>query len=522
MVEEAEPSFPRRIGRYEILGFLASGGMAEIFLGCLRGPMGVDRPVVIKRILPHLARQRAFVDMFLDEARIVAGIRHPNVVDVLELGHEHGELFLVMEYLEGESVGGVSRRLGARGETMNPSLAAYVSAQACAGLHAAHELTDSEGKKRDLVHRDVSPQNIFVTYKGAVTVLDFGIATSADRVARTETGVVKGKHEYMSPEQWRGERLDRRSDIFSLGIVLYELSTGRRLFKRPGQMLIMKAICDEPILPPSTLVQAYPEALERVVMRALARRREDRYASCADMRRDLGAVLRDLHAETPEDDLARLMERIFADRIEEKTEMLRGVGAPSGVSRLVAAEADAGFELPSIDTSATNTTTVIDTPGRRGPPARIALAGVIVCSALGLAYAWRLTHAPVPPAAPVVEHATVSAPSSPPPDGSARTVSLYVESSTGTRVSIDGRDIGPTPLEMRIPLSETPVRLELRKDGYVTLVESVVPNVDLRLRLPLSPSPRVVRPARPRSPLPSAASGPTPSASPASTSFRPW
>jgi hypothetical protein len=186
------------------------------------------------------------------------------------------------------------------------------------------------------------------------------------------------------------------------------------------------------------------------------------------------------------------------------------------VSRIVAADADTAFELPSIGTSATNASTVIDTPRRRAgrPLAGIALAGVLVCGALGLTYAWRRTHMPAPPASPVFEQA--SAPRSlPPPEVSARTVSLSIESTPGARVSIDGRDVGPTPLEVSLPVSEAPVRVELRKDGYVTLVESVVPNVDLRLKLPLSPSPRIVRPARPRAPAPSAAVAPTPS-------FRPW
>ncbi len=183
--------------------------------------------------------------MFVDEARIVAGIRHPNVVAVQELAHEGDELFLVMEYLEGESVGGVARRLVTRGESLRRSLAAFVIAEACAGLHAAHELVDDEGLPRDLVHRDVSPQNVFVTYSGQVKVLDFGVAKAANRNTQTEAGQVKGKFAYMSPEQCLGKPLDRRSDIFGLGIVLWELSTGRRLFKRGSEHLTFKAKGEE-------------------------------------------------------------------------------------------------------------------------------------------------------------------------------------------------------------------------------------------------------------------------------------
>ncbi|HZO16082.1 MAG TPA: serine/threonine-protein kinase, partial [Polyangiaceae bacterium] len=161
-------SLPDSIGGYEVVGRLAVGGMAEIFLGRQRGPHGFVRPVVIKRILPHLSHESAFVDMFLDEARIVAGIRHPNVVQIHEFGSESGELFLVMEYLEGENVGGILRRLWSHDRAMDPALAIHILAEACSGLHAAHELCDESGRPRQIVHRDVTPQNIFVTYDAAV------------------------------------------------------------------------------------------------------------------------------------------------------------------------------------------------------------------------------------------------------------------------------------------------------------------------------------------------------------------
>ena len=311
-----------RIGRYQILGTLGAGGMAEVLLGRLVGPSGFERLVVVKRILPHLAGRRAFVDMFLDEARVVAQIRHPNVVTVHELGNEDGELFLVMEYLDGESAGGLLRRLSVKRERLPFAVAAYVVAEACAGLHAAHELTSPTGESLHVVHRDVSPQNVFVTYSGAVKVLDFGIALAGDRQTRTEAGQIKGKFEYMSPEQWREEPLDRRADVFALGIVLYELSTGHRLFRRATHLETLEAICEAPIPKPSTLVPDYPPLLERVCMRALERNREDRYATAADMRRELLPFVNAEDLE-PEATLARVMAKTFADRIEEKRSMVR-------------------------------------------------------------------------------------------------------------------------------------------------------------------------------------------------------
>src|SRR5579859_5578064 len=209
---------PRRIGRYDVVGLLAIGGMAEVFLGRIQGPNGFQRPVVIKRILPHLSRQKPFVDMFVDEARIVARLHHPNIVQVFEHGCCDGELFLAMEYLEGESLAGVLRRAKVRGTRIAYEVAAHIVAGACAGLHAAHELADPDGVPCELVHRDVSPQNILVTYGGHVKVLDFGVAKVRDRAAaRTEAGQLKGKFAYMAPEQTDNRPIDRRADIFSIG-----------------------------------------------------------------------------------------------------------------------------------------------------------------------------------------------------------------------------------------------------------------------------------------------------------------
>src|SRR5262245_24036371 len=201
------------VGSFEIVGHLATGGMAEILLGRASGPSGFERIAVIKRVLPHLASEPRFAQMFLDEARIAALIRHPNVVQIHELACEGDQLFIVMEYLEGESVAGLLRRLIAQQTRLPPALAAHIVAEACCGLHAAHELVDHSGRPLGVVHRDVSPQNIFVTYDGAVKVLDFGIAVARDRVTKTETGQLKGKFEYMAPEQCLGKALDRRADL---------------------------------------------------------------------------------------------------------------------------------------------------------------------------------------------------------------------------------------------------------------------------------------------------------------------
>jgi serine/threonine-protein kinase len=336
-----------RIGRYEIAGKLTTGGMAEIFLGRLTGPRGFEKPVVIKRILGHL-RSMTFAEMFLDEARIVADIRHPNVVQVFDFGEEAGELFIAMEYLEGESLGGILRRLWATQGALDPPCAALIAAAACAGLHAAHELKDKHGRPLGLVHRDVSPSNIFVTYDGHVKVIDFGVAKAQGAERRTDAGHVRGKSGYMSPEQALAQDIDRRSDIFSLGIVLFEMCTMRRLFQRDNSLLVYRAICEEPIPSMTEVNDAAPAELDRIARRALERSRDARYPTAQAMRRELLAAARGLTAREPEEVLSEMMHELFSDRIEQKNALRWGIEHGRTLEQVPEAETDLGATIPSL------------------------------------------------------------------------------------------------------------------------------------------------------------------------------
>ena len=512
----------KNIGRYEIVTSLAAGGMAEILLGRLNGPSGFERAVVIKRILPHLARSSTFVDMFLDEARIVAKIRHPNVVQVHELGKEEDDLFLVMEFLEGETVAALTKRAIARRRSIEPWVVAHVGAEACAGLHAAHELTDSDGELQHLVHRDVSPQNVFVTYGGATKVIDFGVAKAADRIARTETGQLKGKFDYMSPEQCRGLALDRRSDVFALGIVLYELGVQKRLFKRANAMATMRAICDDPITPPSLLAPGYSSELERILMKALARKADDRYATAADMRCDLLGVLRELGPPAPEEAVARLMGELFADRIAEKREMLRRVSSGSEITH-VPGDTDTSIEIPVVFDELREATAagmrdsgrIVARSKRRGR--WLGAAAVAVALGAGTVVAVRLRPKPVSSASvPAVAPLAAAAASPAAAEPAAPEIVVHVETKpAGAHVLIGARDFGGTPVDLRLPKGLDPVELELRRPGFVLQRQKLVPDVDQRVLLALSPervraatSPRQTDPA-----TPTAASTPSPSAS---------
>ncbi|MFO0711001.1 MAG: protein kinase [Sandaracinus sp.] len=283
------PFGPARIGRYEILSEIASGGMGRVFLGRARGPLGFEKLVAIKTIHSELAREQAFVDMFFDEARIAARIDHENVCRVFDFGQADGQYFLAMEYLVGVNLGRVLRALVASGAHRDFDLiAAHIVAQAAEGLHAAHELTDEHGRALGVVHRDVSPQNIFLTFDGGVRVVDFGIASAEGRRHQTATGGLKGKLGYMAPEQLRREKADRRADVWALGVVLWELLTWERAFRGGNEVETVLAVLNDPVRPPRTVRASIDPELETIVMSALQKDRDQRLGDA----RSLAGALR--------------------------------------------------------------------------------------------------------------------------------------------------------------------------------------------------------------------------------------
>ncbi|HSN29774.1 MAG TPA: serine/threonine-protein kinase, partial [Kofleriaceae bacterium] len=275
---EAAAAEARSFGKYTLVAKLATGGMAEIFLARLHGDGGFEKLVCIKRILPHLARDPQFVAMFLDEARVAARISHPNVCQVFELGEWEGQYYIAMEYLEGIPLS-LFRRPDYYPAMPDPRLVAGFGVQACEGLHHAHQLKRADGELLGVVHRDVSPQNLFVTIDGIVKVLDFGIAKVQDASSKTSTGAVKGTYAYMAPEQLRNESLDRRTDVWALGTVLWETLAQRHLFKRDTEFLTFQAITHDPIPDICEVRPDVPPLVGDVIARALARRRDDRFPS---------------------------------------------------------------------------------------------------------------------------------------------------------------------------------------------------------------------------------------------------
>ncbi|HEY8431944.1 MAG TPA: protein kinase [Sandaracinaceae bacterium] len=269
----------RRLGRYEVLTQLAQGGMATVYVARAQGVAGFERLVAIKVLHPHLAHDEEFISMFLDEARLAARIRHPNAVGTLDISDTQGDgYFLVMEYVEGDHFGSLLRSAAKGGERLPVPVVARIVMDALAGLDAAHRLTDSSGNPLDLVHRDVSPHNILVGKDGVARITDFGVAKAQVRLSSTRDGQFKGKLSYMAPEQAASGTADQRSDLFSMGIVLWEALTGRRLFRGENNAEVLNKILNAEVPPPS-IFDASLAPFDPVLARALAREPDERYQS---------------------------------------------------------------------------------------------------------------------------------------------------------------------------------------------------------------------------------------------------
>jgi serine/threonine protein kinase len=449
------------LGKYEILRKLATGGMAELYIARVRGVAGFEKTVVLKRILPQVATDGGVVQMFLDEARLAATLQHPNIADVYDVGEVDGSPFFTMEYVHGQDVRSIRSATRKRGEVLPLAMALAIVHGTASALDYAHERTGPDGGSLGLVHRDVSPSNIIVSYDGAIKLLDFGIARAASNRHRTQVGSLKGKTPYMSPEQCRAQSLDRRSDLFSLGVVLFELTVGRRPFRGDSDFEIMEQIVLGGAPAPSSIVAGYPEALEVIVMRLLARRPDDRYQTAEELIHDLEELIAAHQLWVSPKMLGKYMRLLFAERVEaweraahdgvslgehvaetvtsesQRAEMVTPPSAlavvPRRLQELAAARPRVSAELaavqprvsaelaavqprvsaelpiaqPSVDTAVTSAPRV--RTWRRGLV--LAVAAVLVGAAAGGIYAWpKLSgqgrggsaSAPVPAAAPVV------------------------------------------------------------------------------------------------------------------------
>jgi serine/threonine protein kinase len=304
-------------GPYQLVDRVAIGGMAEVFKAKRAGVAGFEKVVALKRILPHLSENNEFLDMFVDEAKMVAGLNHPNIVQIFDLGRIEKSYYIAMEYVHGRDLRTIMRRARDKGLRMPLDLSLRVVSQVCAALEYAHRKKDERGQPMQIVHRDVSPQNILISFEGDVKLVDFGIAKAATKASNTDRGALRGKLLYMSPEQAWGRPIDRRSDVFSLGIVLYEMVTETKPFVGAGtEVSILELVRQCVITAAREINPRVPEPLDRVIMKALAREPDERYQDAGEMQRGLERFLRDRPPVSARD-LARFLELLF-DRAERE------------------------------------------------------------------------------------------------------------------------------------------------------------------------------------------------------------
>lgn len=369
---------PRTIGRYELHGVLASGGMARVHFGRVSGAGGFSRPVAIKRLHPQLANDPEFVTMFVDEARLCGRIRHPNVVATLDVVKTDDELFIVMEYIAGETLSKLLRLAAARSVPTSPKIVASIVASVLHGLHAAHHAKDERGRELGIVHRDVSPQNILVGADGAARLLDFGIAKAAGRLQTTRDGQVKGKVGYMPPEQLSGDPVTPQVDIYAASVVLWEALVGRKLFDGETEAAVFARAVQAVVPTPSSIDRRLGPEVDALVLRGLARAPSERYATAREMALDLEQTM---GVASPWE-VAAWVDAVAGDELRRRAEKLADMELSSTGSSDVVVPVDVTSELPTaISTISVSCLSVpVPSRARRGAWAFALAAGALVAA----------------------------------------------------------------------------------------------------------------------------------------------
>ncbi|WP_233261970.1 serine/threonine-protein kinase [Vitiosangium sp. GDMCC 1.1324] len=550
----------QQLGRYELLGELGHGGMAKVYRARVAGPKGFQKTLVVKCILPHLADEPQFVEMFLSEATLAAQLNHPNIVQIFDFGEAEGTYFLAMEYIDGPNLRAVMRRTHAMGRPLPLPLCARLVSAVCEGLAYAHEFVEpSTGECLQLIHRDVSPDNILLARTGAVKVVDFGIAKATNQVHQTRVGTLKGKVPYMAPEQLRNEPPDLRIDIYALGVVLYELVAGRKPFEASSEVALINAILHEPITPLSARRPEVPEPLQRIVERALAKDREVRYSSCRELQADLESYLLGCGQTVGPIHLAELVAQLSPTSGVQPSP---GGSAPgSGARRLSVSPTSRPVPTvppPPPPSEATQAellpiSQVMDAPsqgpartasGRRWVVPAVVAAALLVAGGVGVVALSGRGAAPPPPStapssmAPVV--AAVPAPAAappapvpvPPPVAAARpeqpapqpeereVVPEEIEFSlrvvpSGARVELDGRPLTGNPFAGRFTKDDQQHELRISAAGFEPLVKELRFEKDMMLELSLQRRGADLRRTRPSKSRAAAATAAAPAQAPA-------
>jgi serine/threonine protein kinase len=502
-------------GKYRLIASLGHGGMADVYLAVAQGPVGFNKLQVIKRLRPNLAEEPEFLAMFLDEARLAARLNHPNIVQTNEVGEVGGQYFIAMEYLDGQPLHRIIHRGGKNG-ALTRQMGLKILADTLGGLHAAHELADYDGSPLRVVHRDASPHNVFVTYEGQTKLVDFGIAKAATRSADTRTGVLKGKIGYMAPEQARCEPVDRRADVFSLGVILWEMLSGTRMWKGMSDVEILDNLMHGRVPDITSVRPDLPPDLVFIVRRTLAPFPNDRYSTAAEARHDIMAHLAREGARLGDEEIGQLVASLFQD----KRHQLKGIlekqlsglktGQFEGV-RIVDLPSSS-LSLPRISTTNVNDPTPSVTlnpaphsmavsqasfappPSRRVLPfiiggaaaAAVAVGVLVLGRGSGPAPAVTTTDAAKP-----VEAATAAAPK---PQGAA-TIEVKVQvSPADATVYLDDAKL-TAPYSMKAPADGFGHKLRIEAPGYATESRMLVFDKDVNVDVALAPEKHAEAPA---------------------------
>ena len=502
-------------GKYYLFDRIGVGGMAEVFLAVAIGPQGFQRTLVIKRMLSHLSQDGAFVKMFIDEAKLCGLLSHPNLVQIFEFGQIDESFFIAMEHVQGETLLAVQAKLAEQGRIAPVGASLEIMRQVCLGLNYAHGLQSATGQPIGIVHRDVSPSNLMLSFHGGMKILDFGIArvTEELRETKTQAGTMKGKVAYMSPEQVRMEQTDNRSDIFAVGIVLHELLTGRRLFKSSNEFTGAKLVLEAMIPLPSSVNPDVPASIDPIVMRALERRSEARYQTAGEMAEDLEKALFEMRASPHE--ARNLILSLFPKGPSRSGEIqlpftpspasgTEGHGTPShpagraSSSKITRPIPEGPLEIDLGDLAASGP--VVASRRRRGRRKWLALGalgGAVVALVL-------LTQSPhkgsqqemsVAPAGAQSVSAPAPAPEPalpPAPAAKAAVVEISLDSSPQDAQVIredSGEVVGRTPLTITLPQGQDVVSFRFEKPGFAPTSYKVIPDLAKPVRAELTVEP---------------------------------
>lgn len=476
-----------RLGQYLIGPRLGAGGTASVYLARLAGPHGFERLVALKVVHDHLSEETEFITQFLDEANLLVRLDHPNIVRVHELGRAGETLYLAIEYLDGQPLSALIDRLQREQRRLPPELVAWLGARVADGLAYAHALKDAQGAPEGLVHRDISPQNVFITYDGSVKVIDFGIARARGRLSRTTVGRIKGKFSYMAPEQALGSGFDHRADLFALGASLYEAAAAARLFKGEDETDTLQKLLIDDIPDITSTLTDFPAELASTLSRCLERDPDARHPTAAALATELDAFVakhvagRDLRGE-----LASLLGSLFAREREKQLagiEELRALDAQPDTMRLNAGVLD------------DRTSSVALRSQRPRWALGLALGLAVALAIVSLIILGRAQPAPAQSELP-------------PPASTLATVEVVVEPAEGAQVLIDGRRASGSPPRLTLPQASRPVRVEVSAAGKQRVSLSVVPDRDRSMLVTLVDEPAAVPTASaPAASAPKAAKG---------------